>query len=273
MRNVWRDVIPRRALSFPFLMYEILAVGALHLGYLFPARRDHYYHRATKLQNSAMTGFHAIEMQVNESNCVAVLCFSSLLAMQVLADPTPTVGLSSTGYIDYFSRCLRLMQGTRVLVVERWWHHVAAEPELSPLWQDIDAGEPTLPNIPEEVARLTEITQNVSLSESARAAYSLAIDKLQWLYKVSEIPHRTYSTVRWLLAWPVMLKGDYLDLLNERRPEALVTLAYYGAMLHFYRDCWVAGGTGAHLVSAINDHVGAYWEDWMRWPMQMIQSK
>ena len=252
-------------------MYEILAVGALHLGYLRSDHREHYYHKATELQNSAMAGFHAIEMKVAASNCVAVLCFSSMLALQVLADQTPTLGLNSSGYIDYFSQCIKLMQGTRVLVVEKWWPHVAAEPELFPLWQNVPSEEVDLDQIPHEVTLLTKLTNSTALSDDASSAYGLAIEKLQWLYKISEIPHRTYTTVRWLLAWPVLLKTAFLNLLDERRPEALVVLAYYGALLHFYRDCWVVRDTGARLVGAVNEHLGSYWEDWMWWPCQITK--
>ena len=90
-------------------MYEFMVVGALHLDYLQSDCRGHYYHKATELQNSAMVGFHAIEMKVDASECVIVLCFSSMLALQVLADPIPMLGLTSSGFIDYSTQCVKLM--------------------------------------------------------------------------------------------------------------------------------------------------------------------
>ena len=272
MQQFWGESVPKLALSFPFVMYEILAIAALHIGHLRPAQRSHYYHRATELQNSAMMGFHAIEMKVDKTNCVAVLCFSSLLSMQVVADPTPTIGLTSTAFIDYFSRCIGLMHGTRVLVVDKWWDYIRSQPELYPLYTYTDARQDVADQVPEQVTRLIDITHDSSLSDNARSAYQLAIEPLIWVFKISNVPHETHSTARWFVAWPVMLKAEFLDLLNERRPEALVVLAYYGTLLHFYRDCWVVGGTGARLVRAISAHVGSYWEPWLKWPNEMIQS-
>jgi Fungal specific transcription factor domain len=270
-QDVWRHAVPRMGLSFPFVMHEILAISALHLGYLRPARRDHYYHRATELQNNAMSGFHAIQMGINESNCAAVLIFASLLALQVLADPTRTSGLGFHGYIDHFLHCLRLMQGTRLLVIERWWPVIRDLEELQP-WTNVE--EVLSPyKIPQEVLQLTNLTQNSSLSESARAAYDQAIDRLHWLYAASEIPNKMYSTVKWVLGWPVQLKDDYLELLSERRPEALILLAYYGTLLHFYCESWAVGDAGTCLVQAINEYLGEYWAVWMRWPNEMILSK
>lgn len=39
--------------------------------------------------------------------------------------------------------------------------------------------------------------------------------------------------------WPVRLPVGYVDLLEQRRPEVLVILAYYGVLLHRARDYWL----------------------------------
>jgi Fungal specific transcription factor domain len=272
MQDVWRNAVPRHALSSPFLMYAILALAAVHLGLLNPSKREYYYNQGRELQNRAMSGFRDIEFKVEESNCVAVLLFSCLLPLQVLADPTSAVGLSSSGYIDHFIHCIRLMQGAHGLVVEKWWGHISSQNELFAMWKPIPTFDQDKLKIPEEVTHLSKITHNTSLSEQAREAYIPAIERLQWVFSISEIPSLDYSTVRWFFAWPVTLKVSYLELLNERRPEALVILAYYGTLLHFYRESWVISDKGTRLVMAINGVLGEYWGDWMKWPNEMIKT-
>ena len=269
-QNVWCNVAVRHALAFPFLMYQILAVSALHLAHLKPAQSEHYLSSATKLQNHAMNGFNLLPKPIDESSCAAVLIFSSLLALHVLADPTRTKDADFGGYIDHFTSCIRLMRSVRGLVISDFWHYLKSQSEFEPLLKTENPSEPF--DTPVGLKALHQIAQNEDLSDRARAAYESAIDRLEWLYAVSGVPHHIYSTVRWILSWPVQLTDEYLELLNERRPEALIILSYYGVILTFYRNSWVVGDKGIQLVKAINSHLGGYWDQWMQWAMEVIDN-
>lgn len=74
-----------------------------------------------------------------------------------------------------------------------------------------------------------------------------------------------------MISWPVQLPEEYIVLLNQRRPEALTILAYYGVVLHSYRKAWAIGDAGASLVKTINAQVGSYWSRWLLWPMQIVK--
>jgi hypothetical protein len=251
-------------------MYAILALAAAHLGLQNPSKRDYYHNRGRELQNKAMSGFRDIEFKVDESNCAAVLLFSCLLPLQVLADPTSAVGLTSSGYIDHFIYCIKLMQGAHGLVMEKWWTHISSQTELYPMWKTVPTMDEVKLKNPEQVTNLSRIADNANLSAQAREAYIPAIERLQWVFSISEIPSLDYSTVRWFFAWPMTLKAPYLELLNERRPEALVILAYYGTLLHFYRESWIINDKGTRLVQAVTDVLGDFWIGWMKWPNEMI---
>jgi len=69
------------------------------------------------------------------------------------------------------------------------------------------------------------------------------------------------------------LPEEYVMLLNQRRPEALIILAYYGVVLHSYRKAWAIGDSGAALIKAISAQLGSYWGHWLLWPMQMVDRK
>lgn len=68
------------------------------------------------------------------------------------------------------------------------------------------------------------------------------------------------------------LEDDFLNLLNARRPEALIILAYYGVLLHSFRDSWMAHQSGASLVRVIATSVGQFWEPWLAWPRHIVES-
>lgn len=270
--NVWTRVVPRYGFRFPFLMYELLAIGALHLGHVRPDSRRHYYDRATELQNSAMARFHALEMKVDESNAGAVLVFSSLLSLQVVADPTPTSGLTSLGYIDHFIQCIKLMQGTRLLVVENLWQSVTSDSDLLPLCEAEHSTPVNSGRVPDEVRQLNKLLDGMDPSNEASSVYEQPIERLQWFYSLSDVPKVTYSIPRWSLGWPVTLKTGFVGMLNEKRSEALVILAYYGVLLHFHRESWVIGDTGRRLVNAIREQLAGHWDAWMQWPVTIVNS-
>jgi hypothetical protein len=95
---------------------------------------------------------------------------------------------------------------------------------------------------------------------------------LQWAFDLSvrlpsqHVPHA-------ISGWHVMLPQEFGDVLKDRRPEALVILAYYGVLLHRARRYWICGGNGALMVGAIARQLGAEWAGVMRWPMEVIDSE
>jgi Fungal specific transcription factor domain len=267
-QKIWLSPAIKFGLSFPFLMHEILAIAALHLAHCRPERQDHYYTRATELQSHALNGFNTIQKNVGASNCGAIMIFASLLALHVLADPSRRRGLNFSEYLDHFLGCINLMRGVRHVVISDWWRYLS-ESELKPLLQVRDLEQPY--DIPDECRELAQLTRNVNLSTASIKAYDAAIERLQWNLAVSGVPMQSHSTIRWVLAWPAQLKDDYIELLHERRPEALIILAYYGALLHFYRESWAVGDAGAFLIRSINAHTGAYWGRWMAWPNRVME--
>ncbi len=54
------------------------------------------------------------------------------------------------------------------------------------------------------------------------------------------------STVRRFIAFPVWAPDVLRDFLEQRRPRALVVLAYFFALWIPYRSVWMIGDTGAN---------------------------
>ncbi|KIW71378.1 hypothetical protein PV04_03554 [Phialophora macrospora] len=267
IQNVWKTSIVRMALSHPYLMYELLAISALHLAYCRPESSPWYYPRSTELQTQALNSFNSIQQEVDASNCAPVLMFASLLAVHVLADPSRTVGPDSNHYLDHVIHCIMLMRNVQKLVIQDWYEYLK-DSELKPIFGITQPEKPY--RIPQPCLNLAQLPEGSDLGEHAKEAYNSAIERLHWLYAVSNVPNETYTTVRWLLAWPIQLTGAYQDQLNQRRPEALVILAYFGVMLHLYKGCWVVGDSGKFLIRAISAHLGPHWRKWMEWPLSYL---
>ncbi|KAL8777211.1 MAG: hypothetical protein Q9194_002684 [Teloschistes cf. exilis] len=250
-QEMWQTTVIRVGMNHHFLLFEILGIAALHLAVSRPDQKKLYYARATELQNNALTGFNNEVIQVDESNCTAILLYSSLLGVHILANRSETADLGLSEYLDHLLRYIEMTRGVRNLVIADWWRFLQAS-EIQPLTRlSVNDAKPPY-NIPLECQQLGDLIQESDLSHSSIQAYNQAIDRLFWVYDVADVPASTHDNIRWVISWPVQLSAEYMMLLNQRRPEALIILAYYGVVLHSYRKSWAIGDCGAHLVNAVN---------------------
>ncbi|KAL8735345.1 MAG: hypothetical protein Q9166_000890 [cf. Caloplaca sp. 2 TL-2023] len=271
-QETWKATAINVGLSYPFLLNEILAIAALHKATCgISGRQDFWHTRATELQSQALNGFNNMEKQVDESNCVAILLFSALVGTHLLNDRSRTHGLaSSSEYLDHVVSCVSLMRSVRSLVLTEWLSFLK-ESSIKPLMISRNP-QPPYEGIPDECRQLAVLIEQSDLGPSSIEAYNTAIDRLFWLFALTEVPSKMHETPRSVFAWPVQLTNGYMVLLNQRRPEALIILAYYGVILHCYRKAWCIGGSGASLIRAVDAQVGSYWSRWLQWPIQVIAS-
>lgn len=271
-QEMWQTTVIRVAIDHPFLLFEILAIAALHLAVCRPDNKKRYYRRATELQNNALTSFNNDVIQVDESNCAAILLYSSLLGVHILANRSETANLGLSEYLDHLLKYIEMTRGVRNLVIADWWQYLQHS-EIQPLTRvSVKDAQAPYYNIPRECRQLSDLIQESDLQYSSVQAYDKAIDRLFWVYDVADVPASTHDNIRWVISWPVQLSAEYMMLLNQRRPEALIILAYYGVVLHSYRKSWAIGDCGALLVNAVNAQVGPYWQRWLSWPLQKVGS-
>ncbi|KAL5333050.1 hypothetical protein BJX70DRAFT_392476 [Aspergillus crustosus] len=77
------------------------------------------------------------------------------------------------------------------------------------------------------------------------------------------------SAVGPINSWPVIIPPGNIDLLSERKPEALVILAHFGALLHLHREMWVFGDSGKYVVASVREYLGVEWKEWLRWSCEV----
>lgn len=268
--EIWHSFVIREGFKYPFLLQEILAVSAVHLAVVDSPRSLHYYNQALEFQTSALACFHELEGRIDENSCVAVLVFSALIAIHVLADRSKTEDLDNDGFIAYSLYCLRLMQAVGGVVLDGWWGSIRKRPELAALSQPPPSEQ--FSEATEHFTQLKPLLSNPELSREAVSVYHLAISSLEKMYATWGIPQKTLKTIHPVLAWAVKLPPLYLDLIGAGKPEALIILAYYAAFLSFHEQSWVTGDTGAKLIKAINETLGEAWSRWIVWPNEIVRS-
>jgi hypothetical protein len=270
--RLYMTTVVREALKFPFLMQQILAIAALHIASDAPPDKAlQYYHRATELQTAAVSGFKDHQNHITDDSAFALLVFASLLGLHVLADHSRTYQMDGQLFLDHFLHVFRLMQGVHALVVDEWWQKIRDRPDVG-RFIDVERIEPPYDS-PQEVKELKKLVENPDKFDSETlVAYTKAIHHLDWFYALCKVPYRSYNNVHLLPAWLIRSSVAYLNLIDQRQPEALIILAYFALAVHFYRDSWMVRDTGIRLITAIEANLDPQWTKWLEWPKKVIVS-
>jgi len=68
--------------------------------------------------------------------------------------------------------------------------------------------------------------------------------------------------------WPGLISEGFVNLLDERKPETLVLLAYYCVLLKYVNSCWFFKGIGVALLRAIEEELSEEWRPWIEWAIE-----
>ena len=257
------DLAVRESLSTPYLMDELLALSAAHKSTLQPDRRDFYLTEATRLQTRGLSRHNGLQTELSDDNCVAVFMYSALLGQHVLFDTFSLQG-DFPAVISKLVQCLSLHRGIRTIAAS------SSEDTLRKLLGgDLSHLEPLgVVQSGDESALLWDQLEGSQLSDASKNNCHEAVKALQDMFSRQRL-----GTVRSALAvqeWAVRVPTGYVELLNQRRPEALVVLAYYAVLLHRERMYWSIGGTGSYLIRSITSNLGEYWAEWLEWPNRVL---
>jgi hypothetical protein len=269
------DMMFRTGTAAPYLMDELLAFSALHLSTTADdaAVKARYRQQATELQTRALTQFNITPPEIRDENCVAMFIFSSMLGLHMLFETGAAFDGDLTDFLDSFVKYLTLHRGVRTVVRNNW--DAIRDTELriviSPVEHFDRSQRPAVDTqAQKECDRLLDFVSSLPGDSVLTEACREAVQGLSWVlerHAVLEIMYRPHS----VSAWPVMLSAEYVDLLKQRRPEALVILAHWAVLLYQDRHFWVFGDTGRILVLAITKHLGSYWDEWLAWPKEVLR--
>lgn len=258
------------ALNTPYLMDALLAFAALHLSVntSAPDVQHHYRHQAVQLQTRALALYNTTCPEVTEDNCTALLLYSSFIAMHMLHD-TVTSRTDFLELLDGFIQFAGLYRGVGVVTNNAW--HIIRKSELSSIVNLIEAAdkvEPPPESICDHLSSLLTTAIDRLRPSSLQACHD-AVQSLRWIFNQRVVlPAPVGRDV--VFAWPVRISAEYLQLLRERLPEALVIMAYWAVLLHDEREFWVFGQAGRCLIEAISSYLGNAWDKWMAIPKEII---
>ena len=272
------------ALEYPFLMHEILSLSALHLAYTRPNQADIYRDAAVNHHAKALSLFQPQIANLTPENCHACFAFSTILSIHTWAfqirDDASNPFFEPESPVEPEYRQMQWMK------VHRGSHTVidAALPwiETGPLssllrpWKGLSASDPTpLP--------LIEKTHLDALAEmwNTRSAYQPPVPiaqkeiletTLQALRRVFSISNTSAEISRpaATMAWMMLIPVEFVQMTEERVPEALLILAHYCVLLKRMEYLWWVKGRAHNLLQTIRNSLGDEWERWLQWPIDEV---
>lgn len=260
------DVIMPTAFATPYFMHELLAISALHMSTLRPNQRDFYEHQAVELQTVALSLYNQAQEDLTAENCLPMFLFSSFLGNNLLFTTFSRHHDDFNSLLDDFMCYLQVHRGVRVVTNHSWDLLRTTAHKFLFLDEDYD-----LPPIGESVGQecngLRRLLESADLSPASISTCQEAVNQLQWTFDGQKSGKVTSGLV---FAWPILISASFIDLLKQRRPEALAVLAHYAVLLHYNRDIWIFNNAGRCLIESITRHLGGYWEKWLAWPNTVL---
>ncbi|KAK1147601.1 hypothetical protein N8T08_000943 [Aspergillus melleus] len=256
-------------LPAPFLMNQILALAAFHLSIVRPAKHGFYKHHATRLQTHALTGFNDANLDLTPDTCVPMFLFSSVLAIHILCDKLVFPSPEFSVFLDNFIQSLKLHRGVRAITNKSW--HLLLQSPLKPLLEG--EGNALSQASGSECSELLYLIEcSISMDDNVRKTYRHSIEALQMAINGTLAHSSKLSVIGPIMSWPVTVSPEYVDLLSDRQPEALVILSHFGALLHMHRDMWMFGNSGLYIIESVDRYLGLSWNEWLRWPNSFLRN-
>jgi hypothetical protein len=274
--HIWQKVVPKEAQSYPFLMYGILGLAALHIGHDQPDVKEIYIAVALRYYNAAIASFRAALKQVTADNSTALFAFSAMLIVLSLGLAQVHLLDQNQNVVEELIQVFTLLQGVRVVLQ-------SATPwvEQGPLAPLLQRGADRQKNMPthsllipiafdEALSCLEKHNERISQSVQNREMYDTAIQALRdCLQKLASNPGDRAAALTWL----VFLEGSYVSSLKSNQPLALVILAHYGVVLHGLREHWFVQAFGVRVIEVIHLNLSEEWKPLVYWPMQQVGLK
>lgn len=281
----WQILVPQLACSHPFVMHAMLSLAALHLAYLNRLDKTKHMADAAHHHTKGLQGFHEALGSMGSGNSDALFIWSILNLLYVfgmsgrLSDDVEGV----PGHISRKDRILGaewipMMRGIDA-VLRPTYQYVKSGP-LSHFmslgnWVQLDPDKSPDPN-DEHFSRIRSTWEGSVDAQTYDEALQLLRKSRLFISQFDNLDAEALMEWGFNSTWagPFLFihfaPQEYLTLLQQRQPPALILFAFFGTLLHTMDDCWFMGGWGRCIVEAINDLLESYWRTWIAWPAEVV---
>jgi hypothetical protein len=255
-------------------MYETLAISAFHKSTTCPEKAPLYLQESATLQSQALALFISTKNATSPENINSSFLFSSVLGLHFFCETFTFPRSDLNKFLDRLVQSIKLLRGVRTVVADNWKEIIKSdvgvlisieEEETIDRNDDITHAFSSL---------LTRINSSSNLTPTELGICNEALTKLLWVYNSQPpIEEGKRPDARMIITWPITITDEFTQLLQDRKPEALVILAYFSMLLNDRKSFWAVGEAGRDLLSAVEEYLGESWAEWLEAPMLLVFSE
>ncbi len=267
------DSAVREAFQSRWLMDQVLAVSAAHLN---SQRLGHcpsgHPAEAALLQTKALVQFNAAKIRISADNFAATSLFSILLAMHVMYEAL-SLRAELSVFLERLADWFKLSRGVLLIASQMSEAQIiqALNPPTILFHGTTESGKGE--DASGDFATLAELIESAGLDQTASTALLGAFESLHSLYSTYTSVHESSTKrVLVLMKWPSLVSLEFVQLMTQRCPQALVILAHYAILLHNTRYFWPVGDSGKFIVESITQYLGLSWGRWLVWPEKVVRA-
>lgn len=276
VQAIWRDQAPRIGFQTPPVLHGILALSALHLSNSDPSRREHCLAHAQMHHNIAVKEMVPLVSSLASENGEALFMFTSLTCMFSCAKPSAAGDFLVLFERGTLSEWARLFRGTTT-VIQSGGENLRTG-RLAPIFLNGSSltaahrAPPALEQGRPHIWELQKMMQKECPSHlPAREIYQNTLDELARTLGVALKPGagrrlETADVFRWLLD----VSDEYLDLLRQEAPIALIIFGYWCACVRQIEWMWWMEGLSQRLLAQLLSVLDPKYREWLWWPQEII---
>ncbi|KAF2993196.1 hypothetical protein E8E14_001252 [Neopestalotiopsis sp. 37M] len=267
---LWKTAVLEAAHSNAFLMDGMLAIAALHYGFVYPQHRQEYNVISMEYQTRALQWFATRLDHINDDNCNAYFFLACAIFILSLCSVAQS-GIMGVGInCSDIAQSLSLLQGIKGILdykpIERW---PADNTELAILFREPRPPIETRIESPftaqlEKINPLLDMLPHGLDIMNPRSVCLLALDSLRTTHRACK-NSQPYESSVW--RWPYTLPTSFLDMIAKGQPVALIIVAHFAALVRAYEHTiWVSKGWGMNVMAVVERTLDVEWQTWLEWP-------
>lgn len=268
--RIWQTTIPQLSLRYTGLRQGILALSALHLASTSTSsRRWRYLETARSYQAQALAGLGIEsaedapeeEIQATFALCCIMIVFTFGFCQ---IDSETDSDEDQPDVLDEFFEVFQLTRWLVSILVASMERITASE--LDPLFHPEDP-LPTMPDMSRLVILSLQRQNNLEVMRDVTHETDLYDSAIEHLSHALGLLMKGGEPKVFAFWWSFRIPAEFLELLELRRPCALVVLAHYVVILHNLRSSWWMGDWGNRILQEIGDILDPNWQDLINWPI------
>ncbi|KAK6585074.1 hypothetical protein PZA11_001801 [Diplocarpon coronariae] len=262
--QLFQTVVIRESFESDYLLHGLLSMAAFHMAYLAKDRSTQYLATANAHYNTTIELFrHILAEDITAKNCNGIFACASLIFVCSCARPRDDPP-EFPRVMEWFT----LLRGVAALInpsVE--W--VRQGPLAGMISSDPGKIDPGMA-LPCEIYEPQFEELLVYLSQNVQAPGELET----YRHSVMLLRHTFHGVAQYevgsLFWWPTKCSTEYMSLLGAQKPEAMLVLAYYCAMLHRRDSRWWIKGWPEYMVHVVQRRLCGKMSHLMRWPLETM---